>query len=464
MEWLITLLISAPAFSLAAKRSSWLLDYAIIVLAFNRCIRRIADYYIDGHFNEFSPISLTPLVVAGLLLAPVGFQFSRLPQKSRTPFYLLGSAIALGFAIGLVLNRAAAIYSLAEWLAGFGAMAFAATQPIGSNVADRWIKTAGWCAMLVAAYGWWQYYTIPAWDGMWLVQSGMAGYMGQPEPTKMTVFSTLNERGPCGSFLAWAAIPMIINRRWRNPGGWLSVTFILSAIVLTQTRSNLIIIGVVALLYPALTSGRGIGRLLVLTALVMTGATWGLQHIPGMEAMGGRFGADSLYGNSSSLQGRLDIYRYGLSSILSKPLGLGFGCSGLGGRINSSSGGAVADSGYVQIFAQFGWLGGILFFAALWMLWQELGRRWKLGLKLGEPESADAFVPATRAILLASLVFLFVGDIFAGFSLLWVFFGRSLSIHADPGIMMKLREFLARRSRSHATGQLNPAIPLSTSA
>ena len=57
-------------------------------------------------------------------------------------------------------------------------MAFAATQPAGNEVADRWIKTAGWCAVGVAIYGWWQYYTIPPWDGMWLVESGMAGVHG----------------------------------------------------------------------------------------------------------------------------------------------------------------------------------------------------------------------------------------------------------------------------------------------
>ena len=218
MEWIITLLIAIPAIILAFAGSSWLLDYTIIVLAFNRGIRRIADYYISGQFNPFSPISLTPLIVAGLLLIPALLHFSRLPQRLRTPFYLIGSAIGIGFAVGFLLNRFAAIYSLAEWIAGAGAMAFAATQTAGSKVADRWIKTAGWCAVLVTAYGWWQYYTIPPWDGMWLVQSGMAGYMGQPEPTKMTVFSTLAERGPCGDFLAWAVIPMIINPRWRNPG------------------------------------------------------------------------------------------------------------------------------------------------------------------------------------------------------------------------------------------------------
>jgi len=432
MEWFVTFLIVVPALALAVVRSNWLLDYAIIVVAFNRGIRRVVDYYFNGEFNPFSPISLTPLLVASLLLVPGLMQFGRLSRRRRGPIFLLLGALGLGFAVGFVTNRFAAIYSLAEWSAAIGAMIFAATQKASREVADRWIKTAGWCAVGVAAYGWWQYYTIPPWDGMWLVQSGMAGYMGQPEPTKMTVFSTLQERGPCGTFLAWAVVPMIIQPRWRNIGGWASVALILSVIVLTGTRSNLIVISLVAILYPALSKGRGIGRLLVLTGLVVVGATWGLEKLPGMDKMKERFGAESLHGEGSSLDGRLSIYEYGLRDMFRQPLGLGLGCSGMGGRTEGGNVRAVGDSGYLQIFAQFGWIGGVLFFTAIWKVWQELGARWKIGGKLLGPDRVDSFIPATRAILLASLVFLFVADIFGGFSLIWVFFGRALNLKADP--------------------------------
>ena len=458
MEWIISILIVAPAIWLARLRSNWLLDYAIIVFAFNRGIRRIADYYVSGQFNPFSPISLTPLVVAAFLLIPAATRFSQLSPRTRTPFFLLGAALTLGFAVGIVFNRLAAIYSLAEWISGFSVMAFAATELVGPAVADRWIKTAGWCAVLVALYGWWQYYTIPPWDAMWLIQSGMVGYMGRPEPTLMTVFSTLNERGPCGTFLAWAAIPMIINPRWRIIGGWPAVALLLSGIVLTQTRGNLIIIAIVALLYPALTRGRGIGQLLLLAALFTTAMTWGLQRIPGMEQMGTRFGSESLYGEGSSLQGRIEIYRYSFADVLTQPLGLGLGCSGMGRRTEGETLQSVGDAGYLQIFAQFGWLGAIFFFAALWLLWGETGWRWRAGCQLLGAQHVDPFVPATRAILLASLVFLFVGDIFSGFSLVWVFFGRALSLYADPAVTLKLREILARRSRALAPEAPIPAV------
>jgi hypothetical protein len=437
MEWFIAIVIVAPALALAVARSSWLLDYAIVVLAFNRGIRRVVDYYVNGQFNPFSPISLTPLLVAAFLLVPATLHFSRLSSRARVPFNLLVSALAFGFTVGLVVNRFAAIYSLAEWVSAIAAMAFAATQPVSREVTDRWIKTTGWAAIVVAAYGWWQYYTIPPWDGMWLVQSGMAGYMGQPEPTKMTVFSTLQERGPCGTFLAWAAIPMIIQPRWRNIGGWASVVLLLSVIVLTGTRSNLIVIGLVALLYPALSKGQGIGRLLILTMLVVASATWGLEKIPGMEKMSDRFGAESLYGEGSSFAGRLDIYQYGFRDVVRSPLGLGLGSSGMGARAESGAIRSVGDSGYIQILMQFGWIGGALFFGALWKLWKELGSRWRVGTRLIRPDRVDAFIPATRAILLGALVFLFVADIFGGFSLIWVFFGRALSPSIDLAAIVR---------------------------
>lgn len=298
--------------------------------------------------------------------------------------------------------------------------------------------------MGVAAYGWWQYYTIPVWDAMWLIDSGMAGYMGQPEPTKMTVFSTMQERGPCGTFLAWAVLPMILDRRWRNIGGWFSVVLLLSVIVLTETRSNLIIIAVVSVVYPALSKGRGIFRLLILISILVGGATWGLDKVPGIQRITERFKSESLYGEGSSLEGRAQIYEYGFSQILKAPIGWGLGSSGMGRRVEGDKVASIGDSGYVQIFLQFGWVGAALFFGALWFIWSELSVRSRVGARLVGIERMEPFVPATRAILVGSLVFLFVGDIFAGFSLVWVFFGRSIGKNTDYVALARLH--LARQA------------------
>lgn len=443
IEWLISLLLVLPAIGMAITRSNVLLDYAIVLLAFNRAIRRLVDYYCNGHFNPFSTISLTPLIVAGLMIIPVASGFGRLRGDCRRPFQLLAGALVVGFCIGLVRNRFAAVYSLGEWLAGVSAMGFAATQLVNQRIADRWIRTAGWCGVAVAAYGWWQYYTIPPWDGMWLTQSGMIGYMGLPEPTKMTVFSTLNERGPCGSFLAWAVFPMIIERRWRNCLGWFSVALLVSGIALTQTRSNLIAVAVLSVLHPALSRGRSGGRVLLLAVLIVGGATWGVERMPGLVKMKCRFEAEELYGKRSSLMGRLSIYESGLRLVLINPIGWGLGCSGMGQRAEGlgvngerEAIAAVGDAGYVQVVTQLGWLGAGLFFASLGAVWSISTRRWRISEWLPASQREIA-IPAARTVLLGSLVLLFVCDIFAGFSLLWVFLGRALCPLVDP--VLKLR-------------------------
>ncbi len=347
-------------------------------------------------------------------------------------------ALIIGFFVGFIHNRFAAVYSLAEWLSALAAMAFAAAQPVSVAVADRWIKSTGWAAVGVAAYGFWQYFTIPPWDGMWLVQSGMVGYMGQPLPTQMTMFSTMNERGPCGTFLAWAVIPMILNSRWRNAGGWASVVLLLLGIFMTGTRANFAVITAIVFLYPLLTKGRGGLNLLLVWVIVVIGIAYGIGKIPGSERFSERFGAEAVYGEGSSLMGRFQIYQYSFKRIATDPLGRGLGSSGMGKRAENNKIETFGDCGYVEIFAQFGWLGGTLFFGALWLLWKELGVRWKVGNLLFGSGGMDPFVPVTRALLLGSLVFLFVGDIFSGFSLIWVFFGRSLNPYTDPLLIARL--------------------------
>ena len=68
-EWTVAAILILPAIGFAAKGSSLLVDYSILVYVFNREIRRVVDWY-EGSFNPFSPISLTPLIVLCLLLLP----------------------------------------------------------------------------------------------------------------------------------------------------------------------------------------------------------------------------------------------------------------------------------------------------------------------------------------------------------------------------------------------------------
>jgi putative inorganic carbon (HCO3(-)) transporter len=421
MEYLVAILIVLPAFFLAASRSSYLLDYVFFVVALNRGIRRLVDYYFNGAFNPLSTISLTPLVVSALLLFPAFANFHLLTPRSRKIANLIMLALAHGMVIGIMNSGVGAVYSLGEWMAGFGAFLFAATAPVSSRTADRWLKSSGYAALIVAIYGWYQYLTIPPWDAFWVTAVNFVGYLGQLRPTEMSVFSTMHERGPCAGFLAWAAIPMILHPRWRILGGMLTVALLFSVVLLTMSRSMFIIVGLVVILQPALSKGRGMGRVLFFAALMAIGGSYGLEQMPGSERITKRLETVADIQNDGSFQGRMEIFTHGIPWIAQHPLGLGLGSSGIGaGRISGGAKEGWCDSGYIEVFSQFGWIGGIAFFAAMAQIWGELTRRIKLGGK-------DPFLFTARAVLLGCLVFLYVGNVFGGFSLFWVFLGISLN-------------------------------------
>lgn len=421
MEILIAILMVLPALLLAGSRSSYLLDYVFFVVALNRGIRRLVDFYINGAFNPFSTISLTPLVVSALLLIPAMSRFHLLTPRSRNIACLIMLALAHGMAVGFMNAGIGAIYSLGEWMAGFGAFLFAATAPVSSSTADRWMKSSGYAALIVALYGWFQYLTIPPWDAFWVTAVNFVGYLGQLRPTEMSVFSTMHERGPCASFLAWAAIPMILHPRWRILGGWLTIILLFSVVVLTMSRSMFIIVALVSILQPALSKGRGLGRVLLFAGLLAVGASFGLEHMPGAERIQKRFDTVKDLQNDGSYKGRMEIFTSGIPWVLQHPLGLGLGSSGFGaGRIGGAAKEGWCDSGYIEVFSQFGWIGGLAFFTAMAQIWSELTMRIRMG-------GRDPFLFTGRAVLLGCLVFLYVGNVFGGFSLFWVFLGVSLN-------------------------------------
>jgi putative inorganic carbon (HCO3(-)) transporter len=451
MDWIIAFLIIAPAGFLAMRKSTWLVDYAIVVLAFNRGVRRMVDYYIYHDFNQQSPISLTPLVVALALLYVGVLQRGLFSTALRRILGVLSFSLGLGFVIGIFYNQLAAVFSLGEWLAGIGAMIFAASYRGGPTIADRWFKTAGWCAVLVAIYGWYQFFYLAPWDAFWLAEvKQVIGIEWESKPGLLSVFSTLGSRGDCAAFLGLAVIPMIANKRWRNWGGWLSVVLILSVLVLTTVRTMFIIIALVAILQPLLSRGIGIGRVLVAAAVFVAAATFGLSKLPNAERYQARLSTLGDIQEDASYQTRMLNFERGIGWVLRNPLGEGIGSTGGGVRLKKNGTAVVMDAGYIEIFAQFGWIGGVLFYAALWMMWREYSRR----LKLTESR-VDPFLSLGRATLVASVIFLFVGDIFSNFNLIWVIVGRALHPFSDPVFLRRWQEHRAQPiAGKTGTGQL----------
>jgi putative inorganic carbon (hco3(-)) transporter len=439
LDWTVAILLVLPAFAFAAKSSSLLVDYSILVYVFNREIRRAVDWY-QGNFNALSPISLTPLIVLCLLLLPFFSRYRSLHPHAKQMFFLFFLAIAYGTFLGLVRNGLAAVYGGAEYLSAMALMGYTATASIDDRTADRWLKTAGWAAVVASVYGWIQYLTVPPWDSFWVESVGLVGYLGKMVPTEIVVFSTFPERGPCAGFLALATIPMLVSRRWRLLLGWPEALLILSVILLTFARTGIILVGLGLILYALLNRSKGSATMVVVSALVAIAAIVGLQQLPGSGRIENRFSTLSHLQDDGSLQGRIGIAQGGASMVLSNPAGFGMGSTGMASRVNTGSRfeseAVIGDNGYLELFATVGLPGVVCFAAGIFALWRHLSICSRFGLR-------DDYLRLARAFLMLLLIGMLVGNFFVYFSVMWIAFGRTLS----PQMLEKLDNLSAQLDR-----------------
>jgi putative inorganic carbon (hco3(-)) transporter len=423
IEWAVATLLILPAIAFAAKGSSLLVDYSILLYVFNREIRRVVEWY-EGGFNPFSPISLTPLVVLCLLMMPFLSRYRRLHPLPKQMFALFFFAIAYSTLVGFVRNGLAAVYGAAEYLSSMALMGYTATASIDDRTADRWVKAAGWAAIAASAYGWFQYLTVPPWDAYWVEQVGLVGYLGKMVPTEIVVFSTFQERGPCAAFLAFVAIPMLVSRRWRLFLGWPEALLVISVILLTMVRTGIILIGLGFILYSVLNRGKGSRTVVAVAALVAIAAIVALNYLPNSGRIKDRVSTLSHMQDDGSYQGRIGIAKGGIALILSNPAGFGLGSTGMASRVNTGSQfesrTIVGDGGYLELLAAMGLPGAVCFAAATFALWRHLSLCSGFGLR-------DDYLGLARVFLILLVIGMLVGNFLTIFSVMWIAFGRTLS-------------------------------------
>lgn len=439
MDWAVAILIIIPAVAFFLLRSPWIIDYLIWITVLNRGIRRYVDW-LNGSFNSMSPISLTPLVISGLVFLLIVQNYSSLPNYFRRICTYFGVALSFAFAVGFIRNQFAAVYSLAEYLAPFSIMACAVMARGQEAILDRWIKSAGWAAVVASLYGWYQYYTIPPWDAFWVRAVGFEGYLGYLKPTEMVVFSTMSERGPLAGFLSFAVIPMLVSKRWRNAGSWLSVGLILSVILLTFVRTAIITITLAVVLFPILNRGKNTFRIILILCSIALAANIGLSRLPSSGKIEKRLQSITTFTEDGSFRGRIDIAQHGFISTLKNPIGDGLGSTGLAGRVNAGGADVSAkggDNGYFTLLFAFGWVGGGCLFYGFYLIWKQIRIFEKLGIRT---EALMMF----KALYVTGAIAFIAGDWLAGAGSIVFFIFAGFALHPRPAMDRYLADLAAR--------------------
>jgi len=428
MDWTIAIIISAIGFALVALRSTWLIDYAVLIFVLNRGLRRVIDYYINHDFNPLSPISLVTLAIGMAMTLRLIIEIPRLPAWAGRIFLCLFGAATYAFVVGFFHVQLAALYALGETLSALALMGYALLLNPSIRVRDRWVRSFAWGAIIASTYGWYQYLTIPPWDAFWLVKVGFVGYMGIPEPTKMTCFSTMAERGVLAGYLGFAVVPMIVSARWRTWLSWPAVLLVFSVILLTGSRGGLMIAITATTVFVLVNHGAG-GWQMFLAIIIVGGTAWfGMDRLPNSDSIKERFGTLGKLEEDGSYEGRVDIMSGGIGASLRNPLGFGLGAVGLGTRVNSGgmqSSANFGDAGYFNVVLVYGLVGTALLVLGLYRGWKRLGLYYRV------PELRSDHVLLARSLLVATLLCCWLGDVLTGFSIFWLALGCGLSVRRE---------------------------------
>jgi len=418
--FMVAVLICLPAFLLASQKSSWLVDYLFFVVALNRGVRRYVDW-LNGSFNPLSLISLTPIIVGGLATLVVLSELNRRSKQfgSTTTRVILAysAACAMAFVVGFINTRFGAVYALGDYLAPIGLMGFGALSIDKPRIFDRWSHSLALSAVVVAGYGIYQFYTIPPWDAFWVRAVDFEGYLGTLEPTKMTLFSTLNERGPAASYLCSGLILIVLRPGTLSWFRWPAATLVLMAMLLTYSRTTVIQASLACLLFPILNRGTGIVPVAILCVIAAVFGESLLEKFPGGGTAASRVSTIGNIQEDGSFQGRIVIMGRAAVNALKEPFGLGIGSHGLAARVAAQESGGEGDSsGYIEILRTFGWIGFVLVVSVLYRCWNS--SRYLMKRKISD-RNVDLF----RAWFASGMVALLSGNWLFAATFFWVLAG-----------------------------------------
>ncbi len=375
-----------PAFALAKSKSGWLVDYAIWLFVLNRGIRRVVDYY-SGGFNPKSLVLLAPLIVSAIAAYMVisRLNTSRTTRKGKKVLTWFIWAGVLALAVGLVRNQLAALVELGTYLGLFGLLGYGIQYCDEAAIVKRWRTTAVYAGLAAVIYGIYQFHTIPPWDAAWLKGSGLVGYMGWPSPGRMTLYSTLAERGPAKAVFAVTIILLVIREKWSPFLRYPLVGASVYALLLTYARTGIIQVVVAIACSSIYGKGRGLGAVAALAvASVLFGGLL-LGSLGSDQKLQGRLQSFGNLSEDGSANSRVTLFLRGLTVVATEPYGLGFGAQGGGSRLENGETGAVVDAtGFLSVLQTFGWIGAGLFFSILWTGWQSCRR---LMRSTGDPDA-----------------------------------------------------------------------------
>lgn len=377
---------------------------------------RMADF--QGGWTPTTAVELAPYLATSLSGIPLLFNPGRLASRESLPYICALAGILYGTIFGLTyLPLFNVMRALINWCVPvvFGLFVYEYREHYAQF--RRVIESSFlYGALLLGAYSIYQFFVLPDWDRMWMLNVQMNSF-GEIAPMQIRTFSTMNAPTIFGATMACCLLVVFNLKRKLS---MLAAACGFVGLILTLSRASWISLGAgfMYLMFRLETRAR---FRLVLGAATCIAVLIGFAQVPSIkEVVAERIQTFTQPGQDASFSARVEGHEQALRNLAQEPWGEGVGSTDT--LHNTEGDDAIIgphDSTLLEILYSLGWIGTFIYALGLGSLVVQLIRK----------GAADSLGISAQAILIGFLAQALLNSIFLGVLgfMVWTFAAMSLS-------------------------------------
>jgi hypothetical protein len=399
-------------------------------------IGRMAD--LQGGWKPSSPAELAPYIVAGIASLPLLASPRCLGSPKTLPYVCGLVAILYGFILGLTyLPLFNVMRALLNWVVPiiFGLFIYE-NRMLYREFRQAIEKAFLYGLLILGAYGIYQFFYLPDWDRMWMLNVQLNSF-GEIEEMKIRAFSTMNAPA---IYAAVMASGLLILFNMKGKLRLLSAALGFIGLILTMSRAAWLSLAA-GYLYLMIFLGMRERIRLAIATLACAAFLFGFtQYPPVKDLVAQRMETFTQPGQDASLTARIEGHEAALLEIAQEPWGEGIGSTDT--LHNTEGDDAIIgphDSTILEFLYSLGWIGALIYGIGLFLLTARLFRS----------SRGDTFVLSSKAILAGFIVQAFLNSIMLGVLgfMVWTFASMAL---AQAEYAESPAEVFARETRQAA--------------
>jgi hypothetical protein len=393
-------------------------------------LRRMVDY--RNGFHAPATILLAPPLACISPIAWLVADWRKLFHRQTGPLLCMVALCAYGTVLGILnFPIRPVLQDLVSWLAPLiFALMLSRHRDQAPELFRAFERALLYGVLTISIYGIVQFFVVPIWDALWMIQmNSTLNSIGNPEPTEIRVFSSMNAPQVLAAFLA-AGLILAFNAK--SKVRMLAIPLGLLCLMLSLARSGWVAMfaGTAYLAFSSTLKQRL--QLVAATAISIVIVLVSLQNPDLNKVISQRFESLSDVKNDESYLDRVNGYRALFMGLADNPFGLGMGSvtavnEDVSGTLGLSYNGVTmnaGDSSLAMLVSTMGLVGTIV----VCVLLMQLGMGLFSGTSGNSPQIRALRAVAVGLAAESLLCGMLAGPV--GF-LLWATVGFSLALGGD---------------------------------